>query len=162
MKRTLYAFLVGLTLASLCYGWPGGRYDREILAATIKTVEGNTRFKNVHVEVDDGIVTLTGTVELESSRADLEYRVRHLSHVARVRNQITLFPPPPPDQVLLGRLSTNLRDAGFENVKIKVHNGGVVLMGIVRTEQDRERVIQVARSTDGVKEVQTQLSVASY
>ena len=162
MKQTLYAVLVGLVLSILCYGLPGGRYDQEIQAATVKIVESKGQFKNVHVAVDDGIVTLTGTVELESSRAELEYKVRHLAHVARVRNQVTLFPPAVPDHALSGRLSTNLRDAGYENVKIKVHNGAVVLTGVVRTERDRERVIQVAWATDGVKEVQPQLSVASY
>ncbi len=162
MKRRIYSVCVGLMLLGLAYGVQGGRYDQQILAGTNKILDGKSEFKDVHADVEDGIVTLAGTVELESSRSDIEYKIRRLRHVAGVRNQVVLYPPAPDDQVLFRRLYTRLQEAGYEDIKIKVHNGAVVLTGVVRTQRDRNWAIQLAWLTDGVKEVDPQLSVASF
>src|SRR5438477_9670860 len=44
-------------------------------------------FKNVHATVEDNIVTLTGTVKLYIDKTDAERHIRHIDHVAGVRNQ---------------------------------------------------------------------------
>ncbi len=162
LKKTLHAFCIGLVFPSLFCGLPGGRHDQAILAATVKIVDNQKEYKNIHADVEDGVVTLTGTVELESSRSEIENSIRHVPHVKGVRNQVVLFPPPVLDQVLLHRLLASLKEAGYEDLKIKAHNGAVVLTGTVRTAQDRNRAIQLAWQTDGVREVQAQLSVASF
>jgi osmotically-inducible protein OsmY len=116
--------------------------------------------KDVHADVDDGIVTLTGSVKLESVRTGLEYTIRHLPNVAGVHNQVVLDPPPINDKTLFGRLSVNLRNAGFDAIRIRAHNGAVTLIGIVRTQRDRNSVIRIAWDTGGVREVFSRLSVA--
>jgi len=150
-----------LVLANVFYGIPGAKQDQAILRATVRIIKSRSEYKDVHAEVEDGIVTLTGKVELESSRSALKNKIRHIAHVAGVRNQIALFPPPVADEVLLHRLSATLRDAGYGDVKIAVHNGAVVVTGIVRTEKDRNWATQLVWQTDGVREVQAELSVAS-
>jgi exosome complex RNA-binding protein Rrp42 (RNase PH superfamily) len=102
----------------------GNKYDAQILAAASRVLE-SAKYRNVHVEVEDGIVTLTGAVQLESLRTELEYKMRHLPEVAGVHNEVLLDPPAIEDEVLFGRLSNKLRDAGFEYVRIRAHNGGI-------------------------------------
>jgi osmotically-inducible protein OsmY len=48
----------------------------------------------VHVHVDAGVATLTGSVRLASERAEAEDVVRHVRGVQRVLNEITVPPLP--------------------------------------------------------------------
>jgi osmotically-inducible protein OsmY len=158
MNKWLYVVCILAAFHSAC-ALKGGKYDRRIAAATSVILQDNN-YKNVHAEIEDGVVTLSGTVKLESLRAGLEYKVRHLWNVAQVRNEILLDPPPMADKVLVGQLSRKLREAGFETVQIKAHNGAVTLLGTVRTQRERDRIIQTVWSTDGVREVSLQISLA--
>ena len=162
MKKSPYILCSLLVLANVFYGISGARQDQAILSATVKVIESRSEYKEVHAEVEDGIVTLTGKVELETSRVGLENKIRHIGFVAGVRNQIALFPPAVADEVLLHRLNATLKDAGYGDIKVNVHNGAVAVTGMVRTERDRNRAMQLVRQTDGVREVQAELSVASY
>jgi osmotically-inducible protein OsmY len=159
MKTTLYSILLCYIVLNPAYPIQGGKYDSQILAAASKVLE-NEKYKNVHAEVEDGIITLTGTVGLESMRAELEFKVRHLRNVTGVHNEVLLDPPPIEDKVLFGRLANKLRDAGFDQIRIKAHHGAVTLIGTVRTQRERALVVRIAWETDGVREVFSQLSVA--
>jgi osmotically-inducible protein OsmY len=159
MKRTLYSALICCLALNAAYAMKGGRYDPQILAATSRVLASET-YRNVHAEVEDGIVTLHGTVKLESLRAGLEYKIRHLANVAGVHNEVLLDPPPVEDKVLFGRVSNKLRDAGFENIRVRTHNGAVTLVGIARTQRERSLILQATWATDGVREVFSQLSLA--
>jgi osmotically-inducible protein OsmY len=148
------AFLIGL--ASVCSAQSrGGRYDDDIRKAVAHLLASKSECKNVKAVVDGSVVTLTGTVELDSERLTVVARVRRIPHVEDVDNQILLAPPAPLD----GRVSRRLRDAGYDQVSVRVHEGAVILQGSVRTERDRHSVMQLAWSTKGVKEVEAKLSV---
>jgi hyperosmotically inducible periplasmic protein len=152
------AFLIGL--ASVCSAQSrGGRYDDDIRKAVAHLLASKSECKNVKAVVDGSVVTLTGTVELDSERLTVVARVRRIPHVEDVDNQILLAPPAPLDNVLYGRVSRRLRDAGYDQVSVRVHEGAVILQGSVRTERDRHSVMQLAWSTKGVKEVEAKLSV---
>ena len=116
--------------------------------------------RNVKSAVEDNVVTLKGSVLLDSTRERLANRVKHIKHVHSVRNELVLDPPAPPDGVLYGRIRQTLADIRLETITCKVHEGGVMLSGIVRNEKERQRAIEMVRATDGVKEVHSQLRVA--
>lgn len=137
----------------------GGRYDEEIRKAVTHLLASKSECRNVKAVVDDGVVTLTGSVELNSERLTVVARVRRLPHVEEVENQILLAPPAPLDTVLYARVNRRLQDAGYSQISVHVHEGAVILQGSVRTERDRHSVVQLAWSTKGVKEVETKLSV---
>jgi hyperosmotically inducible periplasmic protein len=137
----------------------GGRYDEQIRTEVTKLLASKSECKNVKATVDDGVVTLTGNVELDSERRTLVTRVRRIAHVEEVDNQIVLSPPAPLDTVLYARVSRRLQDAGYSQVKVQVHEGAVILQGSVRTMRDRQSAVQLAWSTEGVKEVEAKLSV---
>jgi osmotically-inducible protein OsmY len=159
IKRALCSVFVCCIALNPASAMKGGKYDAQILAATSRALESE-KYRNVHAEVEDGIVVLKGTVQLESLRAGLEYKIRHLPNVAGVHNEILLDPPPIEDKVLFARVSNKLRDAGFEHVRIRAHNGIVTLIGIVRTQREQSLILQATWETDGVREVLSQLSVA--
>jgi len=137
----------------------GGRYDDEIRQAVARLLASKSECRNVKAVVDDGVVTLTGSVELNSERLTVVARIRRLPHVEEVENQILLAPPAPLDTVLYARVNRRLQDAGYSQVSVHVHEGAVILQGSVRTERDRHSVVQLAWSTKGVKEVEAKLSV---
>jgi hyperosmotically inducible periplasmic protein len=138
----------------------GGRYDQQIRVDVAKFLASKNECKNVKAQVEDGVVTLTGTVELDSERRTVATRVRRIPHVEEVDNQILLSPPAPLDDVLYARVTRRLSDAGFSNVKVQVHEGAVVLQGNVRTPRERQSAVQMVWATEGVKEVEARLSVA--
>ncbi len=132
----------------------GGRYDAQIKASVSELLKSKNEYKDVQALVEDSVVTLSGSVELDSTRQALLSRVRRIPHVESVESNVVLSPPAVPDQTLFGRVQRALADAGFAEVKIRVHEGAVRLEGTVRNARERERAIQLVRMTEGVKEVQ--------
>src|SRR6476469_2420854 len=138
----------------------GSRYDEEIRSAVANILKSHSELRNVKSAVDDNVVTLTGSVELDSTRENLSNQVKHIKHVHSVRNELVLDPPAPPDQTLYGRVRQTLADIRLESITFKVHEGAVTLSGIVRNQKERQRAIEMVRTTEGVKEVLSHLTVA--
>lgn len=138
----------------------GARYDQQIRESVAKLLTSKADYKNVKADVDDATVTLTGNVELDSTRRFLVQRARRIAHVNGVQNELVLDPPAMEDKTLYGHVQQQLEDAGFKTLTIKAHEGAVTLSGVVRTEKDRERALQTVRATPGVKEVESRLTVA--
>ena len=160
IRPTLLAlFLIAAVAAAFPRG-KGSRYDPEIRTAVANILSSHAEFKSVKAAVDDNVVTLTGSVELDSTRENLSNQVKHIRHVHSVRNELVLDPPAPPDAALYGHIRQTLADIRLENITCKVHEGSVTLSGIVRNEKERQRAIEMVRSTDGVKEVRSRLTIA--
>jgi osmotically-inducible protein OsmY len=165
MKRTLWAAAFGCMLmlaasAALAQA-RGGRYDQQILSNVARVLAGEPQYANVTVEVEDGIVTLAGSVALDSVRRNLVVKIRHIDHVVGVENELGLSPPAPPDHVLYGEVQRRLLDAGYQDITIQVHEGAVILSGIVRTQKDWHAARQIVSLIPGVKEVAAKLTIAT-
>jgi osmotically-inducible protein OsmY len=142
-----------LVAAAVAMQKPGGRYDYQIRAEIKQVLEHNNAYGNVTAMVEDSVVVLAGNVELDSTRQSLIARVRRIPHVDAVESNIVLSPSAVPDQTLFGRVQRALADAGFAEIKARVHEGAVFLEGTARNAKDRQRAIELIRATDGVKEV---------
>jgi osmotically-inducible protein OsmY len=139
----------------------GGRYDQQIRSNVARVLLSDKDYKDVSAEVEDGIVTLSGSVVLDSTRRNLAVQVRRISHLAGVDNQVALSPPAPPDNILYGRVMSRLQEAGYEDVTAQVHEGAVILKGNVRTQRDWFWAKEIVMLTPGVKEVEARLTVVS-
>ena len=160
IRPTLLAlFLIAAVAAAFPRG-KGSRYDPEIRTAVANILSSHAEFKSVKAAVDDNVVTLTGSVELNSTRDRLAKEVARIKHVHSVRNELILDPPAVPDQTLYGRVRQTLADIRLESITFKVHEGAVTLSGIVRNQKERQRAIEMVRTTEGVKEVSSHLTVA--
>lgn len=152
--------LLAVSSLSFAQRHRGGRYDEQIRAAVTRLLSEKSDYKNVKSEVGDSVVTLTGAVQLPSTRKALVARIRHIPHVSRVDNDVVLDPPAENDQSVIGRLQQRLEDAGLKGITCKVREGAVTLEGIVRNDRERSRTVRLVRETQGVKEVSSKLTVA--
>jgi osmotically-inducible protein OsmY len=139
----------------------GTRYDQQISSNVARVLLSDQEYKDVSAEVEDGIVTLSGSVVLDSARRNLAVHIRHISHVAGVDNQIVLSPAAPPDSILYGRVISRLQEAGYSDVKAQVHEGAVILKGSVRTQRDWFWAKEIVALTPGVKEVEARMTVVN-
>ncbi|HWA93727.1 MAG TPA: BON domain-containing protein [Terracidiphilus sp.] len=123
------------------------------------------RFGNVTVNVENGIATLRGTVNLYEYKSDAEKRVLQAKGVSAVRNLIQVTGPAISDHDLQSKLAEKLSydRVGFGNVfnaiSVHVQNGAVTLGGHARTYVDRDSAIALVSTTPGVKDVVNNIEV---
>jgi hyperosmotically inducible protein len=123
------------------------------------------QFRGIKVNVDQGIATLTGSVDLYAYKADAEKRVQKAKGVDAVRNLIEVGGPNVPDNVLLAKLTKKLAwdRVGYGNVfnavTIHVQNGTVAVGGHARTETDRDSALALITTYPGVKDVVGKIEV---
>ncbi len=141
------AFAV-LTAAPAAAQAPAGR-DMRIAYETVSSVQGYsffTVFDDVSVQVEDGVVTLTGKVTMPHKRDDLAKRVARLDGVSHVINKITVLPLSRFDDELRQQIARSIYGhANFFNyaammnppIHIIVEHGVVTLTGVVASEVDR-------------------------
>lgn len=123
------------------------------------------QFKDVKVTVDNGIATLTGSVDLYEYKADADKRVQKVKGVSAVRNEITVAGPDVPDSELQAKLGEKLQydRVGYGNVfnaiSLSVQNGTVSLGGHARTDVDKDSAIALVSTYPGVKDVVSDIEV---
>src|SRR5215469_18471001 len=97
--------LVGLLSASLFAQNSGAaRYDATIQTSVTHKLADNKKFQNVKSSVEDGIVTLTGTVNLYQDKLDAAKAAKKQKNVQGVRNRIEVAGPAVSDAQLTDQL----------------------------------------------------------
>src|ERR1017187_4902978 len=87
MKKQLFAVTVALlVLLSMTAMAATGGYDQHIQQAVSHKIQDAKQLRNVNSGVEDGIVTLSGTVNLYQDKLDAGKKVKKLAHVNGVRN----------------------------------------------------------------------------
>ena len=123
------------------------------------------QYRNVKVTVDNGIATLSGTVDLFEYKADAEKSVRKAKGVTAVRNQIEVAGPTVSDQELQAKLVEKLTydRVGYGNVfnaiSVSVQNGVATLGGHARTDVDKDSALALVSTYPGVKDVVDEIAV---
>src|SRR5215510_7022060 len=83
--------LLSLSLAAQTSS--AARYDKATAAAVEQKLAAKSKFQLVHSSVEDGIVTLTGTVDVYQDKLDAAKDVRKTKNVQGVRNLIAVAGP---------------------------------------------------------------------
>jgi osmotically-inducible protein OsmY len=141
------------------------RYDHEIQSRVEQRLADKKNFQNVSASTEDGIVTLTGTVDTYQQKLDAAKRVRKSDKVQGVRNLIAVSTNVPDDE-LRTKLNRKLYydrmgyDNRFNYVTASVNDGVVILIGETRTDVSRDSAAEVASIMPGVKEVVNDIKVA--
>ena len=142
------------------------RYDNSIQTDVAQKLASKAKFSNVHSTVEDGIVTLTGTVDLYQSKLDAAKAARKASHATGVRNLITVAGANVPDNELEQKLATKLRyvrvgyDNTFDYFALGVKDGVVTVEGQDRTGVGRDEAMGEIANMPGVKDVIDNVSIA--
>ena len=113
-------------------------------------------FDSVGVGVDDGVVTLVGSVYQPWRRDELEGRVARLTGVREIKNGLRVQPASIFDDRLRAQLYRRIygnglfeRYASFANppIRIVVENGKVTLTGVVNSRVERAVLGSIANGT---------------
>src|SRR5580658_9139050 len=100
----LAGVLLSLPQISLAAGRPSGVSAQAQEESTAESRLNKKQFKDVKVSVDNGIATLTGTVDLYEYKAEAEKAIHKVKGVEAVRNHIQVSGPNVPDSELSEKL----------------------------------------------------------
>jgi len=141
-----------------------GRYDAQIQKDVNKKLQDHDKLKGVSATVQDGIVTLTGSVKLFRDKLQADNIAHHVDHAQGVRNEISVLQAGDnaksmSDQELREKLAEKLRydrvDQGvtFNNFALDVNHGVVTVSGEARTPVDKDSALSIIENTPGVTDV---------
>lgn len=157
---------VGLLSATLLADSPSARYDSQIQTKVSRKLAARSPFSDVKSDVEDGIVTLSGTVDLYQTKLDAGKAARKTANVQGVRNLIAVAGPNVPDAEVEKKLAKKLRyvrvgyDATFDFFALSVKDGVVTVEGQDRTGLGRDEALADIAGTPGVKDVIDNIAVA--
>ncbi len=161
----MWMLLLALALPVSAQQKSEGRYDQQIKVTASEELGKRDKFKEVTATVEDGIVTLSGNVELYIDKVNAEKRVRKIKNVDGVRNRIQVASSVH-DEILRDQLSNKLRydrigyGIVFNNLTLSVESGIATVAGKVRDYPDRDSAIAIVETTPGVKDVIDEIEVA--
>jgi len=127
-----------------------------------------TVFDDVEINVDNGVVTLTGYVTQPIKSEDLARRVSHVDGAQDFVNRLEVLPASIGDDRLRNIIANAIyRDPSFSNyasqavppVHIIVRNSSVLLTGVVNSEVERRQAENIVRGISGIIGVQNTLRV---
>jgi hyperosmotically inducible protein len=160
--------LVGWLSVSLFAQSSGAeRYDATLQTSVTHKLADNRKFENVKSSVEDGIVTLTGTVNLYQDKLDAAKAVKKQKNVQGVRNRIEVAGPAVSDARLTDQLSRKLYydrvgwyDSAFNYYTLSVKDGVATIGGQTYNEVGRDSALAIANRMPGVKDVVNQIKVS--
>jgi osmotically-inducible protein OsmY len=142
------------------------RYDAAIQSKVSRQLASKKEFHNVNAVVEDGIVTLSGSVDLYQQKLDAARRIRKTENLQGVRNLIAVSGKNVADADLAAQLDRELYydrlgyDNAFNFVTASVENGVATINGETRTEAGRDSALALVDRTPGVKDVVNNTKVA--
>jgi len=116
----------------------------------------------IKTTVQDGFVTLEGTVEWNFQRAKIEASARNVPGVRGVMNQIVIKPKPVSTVEVLHKIEDALRrnaEVDARRITVSAKDGQVHLYGSVRSWMEREEAEHAAWAAPGVSDVVDHISV---
>lgn len=143
-------------------------------------------YERVTFDVNNGIVTLRGTVDTQENKNKIEESIKKIEGVRQINNQITIskeiasnysdsqlqnsekkYPQDKASNMEDRQINARIRDKisngwflkGNDTLIIRTANGIVVISGTVEKPEDVQKVQDQVKSVDGVKSVNNQLTV---
>jgi len=141
-------------------------------------------YETVYFTVNNGNVTIRGTVEKDEDKTKVEKSIHDIEGVKVVNNQIIVSPragdrmnnedkvgsansrdrfSTDDDRAIGKKIRDKLQGGwfskGYETVYFTVTNGNVTILGTVEKDDDRTKVEKSIRDIDGVKQVSNQIVV---
>jgi hyperosmotically inducible protein len=160
---SIMAFVVLLSMTALA---ATGRYDQQIEQAVSHKIHDAKQLQGVNSSVEDGIVTLTGTVNLYQDKLDAAKKAKKIDHVSGVRNDITVAGETVPDSQLQQKLSKKLAydrvgyyDNTFNYLSLNVKDGVATLSGDTVWDVPKDDAIAILARTPGIKDVVNDVTV---
>jgi osmotically-inducible protein OsmY len=144
----------------------GEWYDQQAQTRVADELQRKERFRGITAEVEDGIVTLSGKVDLYIDKVNAEKQVRKVKNVDGVRNHLEVDGKGMADTELMETLANKLRydrvlyGIVFNSLTVAVDHGVVTVGGNVRHYRDSDSAIAIVETTAGVRDVVDEIDVA--
>ena len=165
-RQVLVVTLVSLVLLSMTAMASTGRYDLQIQQTVSHKIHDAKQLQNVSSSVEDGIVTLTGTVSLYQDKLDAAKKVKKLANVTGVRNDIAVAGETVPDSQLQQKLAKKLAydrvgyyDNAFNYLALSVKDGVATIDGDTLNDVAKDSALAIVARTPGVKDVVNEVNV---
>ena len=163
-----FAGVLAIGPAMMASTTPAGANDAQIQAQLTQKLQAKAELKNVQTTVENGTVTLTGTVDSFKQKAEAEKLARKSSkEMNGVRDLIEVAGPTVPDTELEQKLARSLAydrvgygDGPFNVVTLAVKDGVVTLGGEVADYPAFNDALATVVNTKGVKDVVNEVKVA--
>ncbi len=140
------------------------RSDEDIARAVANVLEWNVLVPHdrVKVQVQDGLVTLSGEVDWGYQKYSAEEAVRNLMGIVWFNNQITIKPSVKPLDIKDKIESAFRRNALLDSrrVTVETRGGWVILSGNVRNWAERAEAQWTAWAAPGVSEVENNIIIS--
>src|SRR5580704_16157463 len=166
LKAAGSVLAVGLLSATLvAQTSAASRNDNQVQISVTRKLASKNQYSNVKASVEDGIVTLTGTVDLYQRKLDAAKLARKTASVQGVRNLITVAGPTVADEQLEQKLARKLTyvrvgyDNTFDYFALGVKDGVVTVEGEDRTGVGRDEALSDIYNMPGVKDVVEKITI---
>ena len=140
------------------------RSDEDIAGAVARVLEWNVLVPHdrVKVQVQDGLVTLSGEVDWGYQKFAAEEAVRYLMGVVWFSNQITVKPTVKPLDIKAKIESAFQRNALLDSRRITIETRGncIILSGSVHSWAERAEAQWAAWAAPGVSEVENNIIIS--
>lgn len=164
VTKSMKAAILGLLLALVASGAmraraqaASGSNDAQMQADVAKALDSK-KFANVKTSVQNGVVTLSGTVEIYAEKEDADNKAHHRKNVKAVQNLIEVAGPTVDDVTLRDKLAEKLiydrvgyGTTAFNSFTIGVLNGVVTLGGTAYGPTDKDSAVSLVANYAGVK-----------
>ena len=139
--------------------------DADIAQAAVNVLDWNTSVPSnrVKVLVQNGWITLQGSVEYHYQKLAAESSIRHLKGVKGVSNLIGINPRVSAGDVIhaIKKALHRAAQVDAEKISVEASAGKVILRGNVRTWAEREEAERAAWGAPGVTDVQNDIRIVS-
>ena len=165
LKATISFIALGVLSVGLAAQTTSTRDDGDTQTRVTQQLAKKNDFRNVQAATEDGIVTLSGNVDLYEQKLDAAKKVRKLDRVQGVRNLVAVSSSAP-DAEVEAKLDRKLHydrigyDNQFNFVDASVKNGVATLIGETRTDVGRDSALAIANYMPGVKDVVDSIKVS--
>jgi osmotically-inducible protein OsmY len=138
------------------------RGDDDIALAAMGSLEWNCLVpETVDVQVNEGLLTLSGAVERHPQKEEAERALSALIGITGIHNDIVIQPPASEVDVRALIEAALKRNVLVDRSHIKVHvtHGVVNLRGTVRSRSEYEEVLRTAWTAPGVTKIEDHLTI---
>ena len=128
----------------------------------------NKKFSGVHVQVQDGVVHLTGQVQRFADKDDAQQRIQKMHEASSIRNDISVAGAGSvSDAELFQKLSKQLvydrqgyPSYPFNSLTLQIQNGVATVGGLVVEPVDKDSALGLIKNTPGITGVVDHIQVA--
>jgi len=168
LAAVLAGGLISIPQISLAAGIPGAApqaQDDSGATSAAQSKLNKKQYQSVKVSVQNGVATLSGSVDLYEYKVDADKKIHKVKGVTAVRNDIEVAGPTVTDQELQAKLQEKLNydrvgyGNAFNAIAVSVQNGEVTLAGHARTDVDKDSALALVSTYPGVKEVTNEIEL---